>query len=81
MYIIGNCAFKMTREGYLQGRNMALMAQSRHGKDITGAYNFVRRAMYASAEAALEATLGGLEPEHHVGAQQEYDELIAEGHN
>ncbi|MGB1698091.1 MAG: hypothetical protein ACPHK8_06800 [Thermoplasmatota archaeon] len=70
----------MTREGYLQGRNMALMAQSRHGKDITGPYNFIRRAMYASAEDALRETLAGLEEKHHAGAREEYADMIEEGY-
>lgn len=60
---------------------MALMVQSRHGKDITGAYNFVRKAMYASAEVALAAALEGLDAKHHEGAREEYVDLLAEGYN
>lgn len=70
----------MTRDGYLQSRNMALMAQSRHGKDITGAYNFIRRAMYASADEALREVLEGHGQEHHAGAREEYEDFKAEGY-
>lgn len=70
----------MTREGYLQNRNMALMSQSRRGKDITGAYNFIRRAMYTTAKEALQAVLDGFEEAHHAGAKEEYEDFVAEGY-